>query len=188
MGEEFSGLGSQLFIGHKDTGEVYRIDLPSHGRTSSVNPIAKKNSTASWPPSDVIVPTDDGFQAMPTGFSCSCTFDLPDSEETEILRDMMRREMPHLLFDVSVFPSSHSSRRFPDGHRLPRRIKKAMNHGGYYRRNTKWKRKAMALFNRYPDQSPFTIERARIETDERGNVTIIGRGVSKTQIQKRINK
>ena len=174
MAEEFSGLGSQLFIGHKDTDEVFRIDLPSHGRTLFRKSYREEelDRIMATPPESVILPSEGGFEVMPTGFSSSFTCNLPGSAEFEALRDkLLGIDMPESLrFDVHVVPSNHRSRRFSDGFRLPRRIKKAMNHGGYYMRNTKWKRKAIALFNRYPDQSPFTIGRARIETSEDGGV------------------
>lgn len=170
MAEEFSGLGSQLFIGNKDTGEVFSLNLQSNETTRLRKSYREEelDRIVATRPNDMIVPTDDGFQIMPTGFSFSGTCELPDSAEAEALRDMMRREMQEPLFDVHILSSLY---RKCHG-RAPRKILKAMSHGGYYRRDTKWKRKAVAFSNRYIEQSLFTICRARIEADEYGRVTI----------------
>lgn len=214
MAKEFSGLGSQLFIGHKDTGKVFRIDLPSHERTLFRKSYREEelDRIMATPPSEVIVPQGDGslvlfgkpkpftfpasikpheepiefdntdhwFHGVPPsgGFSFSGTCELPDSAETEALRDMMLRDMPEMQFDVQILPSLYE--KCYGG--APRKILKAMNHGGYYRRNTKWKRKAIALYNRYPEQSPFTICNANMKIEENGEVLILGRGISKTKL------
>lgn len=186
MVEEFSGLGSQLFIGRKDTGEVFNLNLQSNEITRLRKSYREEelDRIMATPPSDMIVPTDDGFQIMPTGFSFSGTCELPDSAEAEALRDMMRREMQEPLFDVQVLPSLY---RKCYG-RAPRKILKAMSHGGYYRRDTKWKRKVVALSKRDMAPSPYTIRDAKIETNDNGEVLILGRGVSKTQFIKQRKK
>lgn len=182
MAEEISGLGSKLFIFSPDNGKIIEHDLENN-----IDRVVRKSDDErridrimATPPSEMIVPTDNGFEVMPTGFSASFTCDLPDSAEAEDLHDMMRREMPEMEFDVLILPSLYKECYG----RAPRKILKAMNHGGYYRRNTKWKRKAIALFNRHPEQSPFTICNAKMKIEENGEVLVLGRGVSKTQVLK----
>ena len=182
MGEEFSGIGSKLFFFCPDNGKIIEHDLENN-----TDRVVRKSDEErrvdrimSTPPSEVIVSIDDGgFKVFPTGFSASFACNLPGSVEAEALRDMMRREMPDELFDVQILPSLHKKYYT----RAPRKLKKAMNHGGYYVRNTKWKRKAIALYNRYPEQSPFTICNAKIEIEEGGRACIIGgsRGGKKIQ-------
>lgn len=206
MAEELTGLGSKLFIGNKDTGEVFSLDFYSNEAIRLKKSYHEeeldrvKAKRQSMPPGIILPKEDGGFvlqelkapKTMPSlsetieepfvwkndyrdihghprqVFSFTGTFELADGAEAEIIRDMMRREMPEPLFDVHILPSQY---RKCYG-RAPRKILKAMNHGGYYKRNTKWKRKSIALFNRYPEQSPFTICNAKIETDEDGRVTI----------------
>lgn len=222
MAEEFSGLGSKIYLCRPEDGKSVELNLGT-GISRLVRKSAEErriDSITATPPSGMIAPQGDGsfvlfgkpkpftfpasikpheepiefvdntnhwFRGAPPsgGFSFTGTCELEDGAETEALRDMMSREMPEMLFNVSVFPSNIRSGRLYDALRIPRRLKKAMNHGGYYRRNTKWKRKAMALFNRYPDQSPFTICNAKIETDEDGRVTICAgnRGGRKGEIK-----
>lgn len=190
MREEFSGIGSKLFIGNKDTGEVFSLDLQTNEAIRLRKSYEEeerdriKAKQQSMPPG-IIMPTEDGGFVLQkckssTGFSFSGTCELPDSAEAEALRDMMRRETPEMEFDIQILPSLYKKCYV----RAPRKMLKAMNHGGYYKRNTKWKRKAIALFNRYPEQSPFTIGRARVETDDQGCILILSRKISKTQILK----
>lgn len=177
MGEEFSGLGSKLFFFCPDNGKVVEHDLVSNTDSVVLKSVEERriDRIMATPPESIILPSEGGFYAMPTGFSASFACDLPGSDEFDALRDkLLGIDMPESLrFDVHVIPSNHRSRRSSDGFRIPRRIKKAMNHGGYYMRNTKWKRKAIALFNRYPEQSPFMIGNAKIETDDQDRVTIL---------------
>lgn len=191
MGEEFSGLGSKLFFFSPDNGKVVEHDLVSNTDSVVLKSDAERriDRIMATPPESIILPSEGDFYVMPTGFSASFTCDPPGSAEFEAIRDkLLGIDMPESLrFDVHVIPSNHRSRRFSDGFRLPRRIKKAMIRGGYYMRNTKWKRKAIALFNRYPEQSPFMIGKAKIETEEDGLVCIIGgsRGGVKNEVVNR---
>lgn len=178
MGEEFAGLGSKLFFFCPDNGKVVEHDLENN-----TDRIVRKSDEErridrimSTPPESIILPSDGGFEVVPTGFSASFTCDLPGSDEFDAIRDkLLGIDMPESLrFDVHVIPSNHRSRRSSDGFRLPRRIKKAMSRGGYYIRATKWKRKAIAIFNRDPEHSPFLLRNAKVESDSTGRVTISG--------------
>ncbi len=180
IGEEFSGLGNNVLIYCSKVGRDLEYDLENKTfnvvRESELERMDDR--LMATPPSEIIVPSEDGFYVMPTGFSASFTCELPDGAEAEALRDMMSRELPKEEFDIQIIPSLHRKLYV----RLPRRLKKAMNHGGYYMRNTKYKRKSVALFNRISEVSPFTITKAKVDIDDKGEVLIIGRGVSKTNL------
>lgn len=149
MGEEFAGLGSKLFFFCPDNGKVVEHDLESN-----TDRIVRKSDEErridrimSTPPESIIVPSEGGFEVVPTGFSASFTCELPDSAEAEDICDLFSRQLPDKLFDVTIL-ERHRPRRFSDGSRLPRRIKKATTRGGCYVRDTRWKRKAYILARR----------------------------------------
>lgn len=182
MGEEFSGLGSKIFFFCPDSGMIVEHDLDNNSdrvvrKSDDERRIDRIMAT---PPESIILPSEGGFHVVPTGFSASFSCELPESAEAEALLDMFSRTMPEERFDVQVLPSLY---RKCYG-RAPRKILKAMSHGGYYRRDTKWKRKAVALSKRDIAPSSHTIRDAKIETNDNGEVLILGRGVSKTQFIK----
>lgn len=217
MGEEFSGLGSKIYLCRPEDGKAVELNLGT-GIRRLVRKSAEErrvDSITATPASGMIVPqgngsfvlfgkpkpftfpasikpheepiefidnTDSWIHGAPPsgGFSFTGTCELADGAEAEAIRDMMRREMPEMQFDVHILPSLYHKVYG----RPSRKLKKAMTHGGYYKRNTKWKRKVIALSNRDLKPSPFTVKDAKIETNNNGEVLILGRGVSKTQVLK----
>lgn len=176
MAEEFAGLGSSIYIGLPGQPFEEMNEVKISKTVPSLIPSVEE--PYEWKDERI------ELRGRPRpGFFASFTCDLPGSAEAEAIRDMMSRDMPEMEFDVQILPSLYKKCYG----RAPRKILKAMIHGGYYKRNTKWKRKAIALSNRDLKPSPFTIERAKIETDDDGRVCIVGgiRGGRKSN--KRIN-
>lgn len=219
MAEEFSGLGSKVFLFNPESGRITEHDLETH----DVRVVRKSDNERridrimATPPSEMIVPQGDGsfvlfgkpkpftipasikpheepiefventdhwFRGSPPsgGFSFTGTCELADGAEAEELRDMMLRDMPETKWEVDVLALLHGECVCD---KLPRKILKAMTNGGYYKRNTKGKRKAgsYAMRLRCRRHSQY-ICNAKMKIEENGEVLILGRGVSKTQVLK----